>query len=264
MKKLLVVTDLDGSLLNHDDYSFSAATEALARIKSLEIPLILASSKTRREMQRIQTQLNISDPFICENGSAICTPDAADCWVEALAPSRDTVLAALADLRSAHGYRFTGFADSSIEEIAAMTGLSAGEAALAAERDYTEPLLWQDTKERLARFVGQLERESLQVIQGGRFLSVCGDSNKGAALQRLREYYGGAESTRVIALGDSPNDKSLLDAADIAVVIMSGRSDAVRPCGPAKIVRTEKPGPAGWQAAMSALLDENALLTGEH
>ena len=43
---LLVFTDLDGTLLDHEDYSYAAANEALAELRSRRIPLILCSSKT--------------------------------------------------------------------------------------------------------------------------------------------------------------------------------------------------------------------------
>ena len=45
-------------------------------------------------------------------------------------------------------------------------------------------------------------------------------------------------SSLLIALGDSPNDLSLLAAADVAVVIKSGKSDQLDPQGPATIIRT--------------------------
>ena len=73
-EKFLIFTDLDGTLLDHYSYSFEAALPALAVIKSLDIPLILTSSKTMPEMRRIQQKLGINHPFIIENGGAICFP----------------------------------------------------------------------------------------------------------------------------------------------------------------------------------------------
>ncbi|MEP5837483.1 MAG: HAD-IIB family hydrolase [Marinobacter sp.] len=267
MKQLLIVTDLDGSLLDHDDYSFAAAVPALATIWEREYPLILASSKTREEMLVLQQQLDICYPFICENGAAICTPlgpePGAEVRVEALAPQRSQVLALLTQLRDAENYRFTGFSDCNVDEIAAMTGLEPEAAALAAAREYSEPLLWQDTDERLAEFRMALAQHSMQAMQGGRFLSVAGCSDKAVAMQKLRERYGGEEQTTIIALGDSPNDESMLAAADIAVIIRSARSASLHPHGPDKIVRTTGSGPRGWQEAMSMLFESMHQANGE-
>lgn len=254
MSALLVVTDLDGSLLDHHDYSFDAARPSLDLIRQRGIPLVLCSSKTRAEMEVLQRQLALDHPFICENGAAICFPGDDGVSVEPLAPPRSEVLSVLARLRREQGFRFTGFHDLSVEEIASITGLPVDAAALAAAREYSEPLRWEDSEERKQAFLEALEEHGLAALQGGRFLSVAGPSDKGTALRTLRQRYAG--DATVIALGDSPNDESMLAAADIAVIIRSERSESLAPAGPQRVVRTRQHGPSGWQEAMSALLDE--------
>ena len=69
---LLVVTDLDGSLLDHHDYNWDAASEWLARLKQHQIPLVICSSKTAAEIVPLQKKLGISGaPFIAENGACV-------------------------------------------------------------------------------------------------------------------------------------------------------------------------------------------------
>ena len=58
MTAMMIVSDLDGTLLDHDSYSYRAATPALAEIRRRGIPLILASSKTRLEMQVLHRELS--------------------------------------------------------------------------------------------------------------------------------------------------------------------------------------------------------------
>ena len=50
-RKIVIITDLDGSLLHPITYSFKEAVQTLDLIKRLEIPLILSSSKTREEIE---------------------------------------------------------------------------------------------------------------------------------------------------------------------------------------------------------------------
>ena len=69
----IIFTDLDGTLLNHHDYSFEEAREAIEYIKKSSIPLIIVTSKTFSEVRVLQEKLGITCPFIVENGSAVYT-----------------------------------------------------------------------------------------------------------------------------------------------------------------------------------------------
>ena len=51
---LLLVSDLDGTLLEEDTYGFEEAVPVLRFLAKAEIPLVLASSKTRKEICILQ------------------------------------------------------------------------------------------------------------------------------------------------------------------------------------------------------------------
>ena len=70
------LTDLDGTLLDHETYWFDAALPALEAVKAQNIPLILASSKTTAEIAPLQKAIGIEYPAIVENGAGIYWPDA--------------------------------------------------------------------------------------------------------------------------------------------------------------------------------------------
>ena len=53
--EFLIFTDLDGTLLDHHDYSFSAASTALDLVQERKIPLIIATSKTFCEVKKLQS-----------------------------------------------------------------------------------------------------------------------------------------------------------------------------------------------------------------
>jgi len=71
MAKIIVFTDLDGTLLHPRTYSFEAAMPALKLIKEKDIPLILCSSKTRAEIEVYRKKLDNQHPFVSENGGGI-------------------------------------------------------------------------------------------------------------------------------------------------------------------------------------------------
>ena len=65
---LLVLSDLDGTLLDHTTYAFDAARAALERLRDARVPLVLCTSKTRAEVEPICAALPNAHPFIVENG----------------------------------------------------------------------------------------------------------------------------------------------------------------------------------------------------
>ncbi|MCK5185912.1 MAG: HAD-IIB family hydrolase [Deltaproteobacteria bacterium] len=70
-EKIIIFTDLDGTLLDHYTYSYSEAEEALKLLKEKNVPLILCSSKTRDEIDVYRKKLSNNEPLISENGGAI-------------------------------------------------------------------------------------------------------------------------------------------------------------------------------------------------
>jgi mannosyl-3-phosphoglycerate phosphatase len=256
MTQLLIFTDLDGTLLDHHSYSFDAASEALAEIRARDYPLVMTSSKTSAEMQDLQQQLAIASPFISENGAAVYWSEKGCLKSQLFAPPRKQLLATIHALRLEHGYQFTGFADCTTEAIAGMTGLDPESADRAARREFTEPLLWQDSEERFNLFELKLAQSDLRILQGGRFRTVMGQCDKSTALNWLADRYRQQGPCITVALGDSMNDEAMLNNADIAVVIHSAHSSKLRVTRPDWILHTRSPGPEGWQQAMTKILQK--------
>jgi mannosyl-3-phosphoglycerate phosphatase len=72
---MLVFCDLDDTLFDPRTFSVDASTRrALARLEREHLPLVFSSSKTRAELELIQHELGISQPFICETGGAVFVP----------------------------------------------------------------------------------------------------------------------------------------------------------------------------------------------
>ena len=65
-----VVSDVDGTLMDHS-YDLTPAKETIKLLQELSIPVILCTSKTAAEVNVIRNQLNLTDPYIVENGAAI-------------------------------------------------------------------------------------------------------------------------------------------------------------------------------------------------
>src|SRR3979490_1166914 len=70
----VVISDLHGTLLHGQTYSYNAALPAIESLKERNIPLVLCSSKTHLEMECWRERLKTEAPFIVENGGAIYIP----------------------------------------------------------------------------------------------------------------------------------------------------------------------------------------------
>ncbi len=68
--RLVIFTDLDGSLLDTETYRFDAARAALEELTARQVPLVLCTSKTRAEVEPLRQELGNTDPFIAENEGA--------------------------------------------------------------------------------------------------------------------------------------------------------------------------------------------------
>lgn len=254
--RLLVFSDMDGTLLDHHDYSWKAAEPALQTLKNAQIPVICNTSKTYLEVAELHQKIAIQAPFIVENGSAIYPAEKTDCQtpLHINGAKRADILQTLAQAR-AQGYNFSGFNDWSVEQIIQHTGLSQEDAEKSAQRLYSEPLLFDGSETEKRAFVQLIEAAGLSALQGGRFLSIQGKCDKGVALKWLAQKYAQQWQCEVltIALGDSENDCAMLEAADVAVWI---KRDKPAP----KLNRTEQvffsteQGPKGWNQIMAHLL----------
>ncbi len=252
----LIVTDLDGTLLDHHTYSFAAAEPTLAQLRQLAIPVILNSSKTLAELQSLATQLQLASPLIAENGSVIHDPITQT--TQTLGQDYRQICQTLDYIRHAQQLQFQGFHDWDASGIAQHTGLPLPSAQLASQRHASEPLLWQDTPERLSILQTALHTQGLTLKRGGRFWHVMGQTDKVQAMRVIAQHYAQQRqhSHFIIALGDGPNDAAMLEAADLAIVIANpdGATPSIDRTGKRPTLLIPTPAPQGWADAIQSLL----------
>lgn len=245
---LIVFTDLDGTLLDHESYSFDPAQQALEALGHARVPLVLASSKTAAEMADLARALpHPPAALIVENGAGVI-------WPGTTAPSTSRhaeLLDALNSLPRALRQRFSGFSDWGPEEISRQTGLAPAQARLAAQREFSEPGHWSGSAAKKAEFLASAARLGVDARQGGRFLTLSFGADKA---DRMREVSARlAPRAHVLALGDAPNDAAMLEAADSGIIIANPHGigiDRLTGESSGRIRRSTRPGPAGWNDAV--------------
>lgn len=269
-RRLVIYSDLDGTLLDEATSSWAAARPALDRLRAAGIPLVLCSSKTRAEIEPLQRELKLHQPFVVENGGAIYLPrsrwadivsDARSvgCWIrlELGIPYRRLV-EVLAEIKRAVGPSVVGFSDLTPEEIAAECGLCRDAARRAKRREYDEPFrIIGERPDVLAAVCTLAARHRLRVTGGGRYWHLTGPTDKGRAVSVLnalfRRRYG---QILTAGIGDSVNDIPLLARVDVPYLVRrpDGHPDhrVVAAMPSAKV--TDGIGPRGWNEAVLDLL----------
>jgi mannosyl-3-phosphoglycerate phosphatase len=261
--KKIIFTDLDGTLLHPETYSFEEARPALDSIRANHIPLVLCSSKTRVELVLYRERLHIGDPFISENGGGIFVPKgyfsfiipgeaAGDCIVTKLGMSYRKIRDEFVSARKQQGADARGFGDMTVEEVAAITGLRQDEAAMAQARDFSEPFCFAGQADKT--FLKALEERGLNWTQG-RLFHVMGDHDKGKPVRMLKKWYEKEHGKIIsIGLGDAFNDLPLLKEVDYPVLVQKPYGDYDSNVSVKGLIRAPGVGPRGWNKALLELL----------
>jgi mannosyl-3-phosphoglycerate phosphatase len=241
-------------------------------LKRLRVPVVCCSSKTSREIRAARLRLGLSYPFISENGAAVFLPEnrfgnlkgrleEQDGFkVRVLGESSRKIRTVLESVREEMKIGITGFSDMEISTIKSLCNFrTTREAQAAAEREYSEPFVFpkNTSEKKISEVLRRFEKHGLRVIRGKRFFHLVGKSDKGKAVEYLRDAYrriGDSKST-TMGIGDSRNDIEMLLSVDIPVLVMGNNRRYNRDVKAAvDPILAGAPGPEGWQRAIDRLL----------
>lgn len=267
--KLVVFTDLDGTLLDAASYRYDQARPALDRLRDSAVPLVICTSKTRAEVEPLRKELDNRDPFIVENGGALYVPQG---YFKALPPGAierggyhvsefgvpyGRLREALRRIEEQVGVSLIGFGDMTMEEIVKATGLAQSEAERARQREYDEPFTIKGEHPPLEQIREAAAQIGLTVVSGGQFYHLVGGTDKGRACRVLLDFFRKEWGKVVTAgIGDSLNDLPMLEVVDQPFLVErpgGGYADGIVIEG---VTRLQGIGPVGWQAGVQQILQE--------
>jgi mannosyl-3-phosphoglycerate phosphatase len=258
--KIIVFSDLDGSLLDHDTYDWQPARPALEALKHRDIPLVLVSSKTLAELEEYSQQLDLQCPVVAENGAVTHFPAdyfPATTTLSTATSTRAQLQSLYEEVKLASSFKCKAFYELGVSGIVRETGLTERQAARANEREASEPILWLDSDDRAVQFEKEMMARGLRCIMGGRFLHLMGATDKGAAVRLLMNAYSSKWPDKIlmsVSLGDGPNDLSMLASTDIAVVIPGKHKHRMTLSTRNRVLKPPSPGPVGWNEAVLQIL----------
>jgi mannosyl-3-phosphoglycerate phosphatase len=267
---LIIFSDLDGTLLD-SSYSYEMALPALKLVSMGNIPLIICSSKTRAEIEVIRKDLGNDHPFVSENGGGIYIPkenfkyqmsnvkykveETDEYYIIKLGADYADLRRALIELR-AEGFKINGFGDMTAREVAELTGLKESDAELARRRQFDETFVFDGDELSVEKLKQRINSMGFNYTQG-EYFHIMGNSDKGRAVNILKEFYE-ADGVKVVtaALGDSPNDIEMLNNVDHPFVVKKEDGsynrqilNEVNGC-----VKVDGIGPEGWNKAVLDLI----------
>jgi len=266
--KPVIFTDLDGTLLDLETYSYTKALPSINYLRKQGVPVVFCSAKTRAEQEVYRKELQINDPFIVENGGAVFISQGyfpfdfeyhkvEDGYqVIELGIPYHRIREILARIRDDTGLNFRGFGDMSTEEVASLTSLDLEAAQRAKAREYDETLNLEGTPDEINRVLNAIRKTGLNYTSGGRYYDVTGPNDKGKATRILIDLFRNKlGQIETIAIGDSPNDLPMLSAVDIPVLVQ-------KPGGTWEEIdipllhRVEGIGPEGWARAIKEIIEQ--------
>ncbi|MEI7792227.1 MAG: HAD-IIB family hydrolase [Candidatus Berkelbacteria bacterium] len=267
----ILFSDLDGTFLDHHDYSFERSYEALNTFLEQGNEVVFVTSKTAAEVFALFSALKEKGlkrklSFIVENGAAIYLSEEVadqvdlDKYDEV---SRKDYLgyiilsfgrADYSSLRSVLkkevepriGKIVYGFGDFSDQALSELTGLTLEQAALSKKRDCDEPFYIENGLDADYDFAKQIITDhGLHYHRGGRFAHISIKQDKGSAVKLFINIVKQiAPGIITYGVGDAPNDVSFLQVCDKGF-LLSG-STKVPEVLPSNIRNIEKVGQAGF------------------
>ncbi|MDC1135250.1 HAD-IIB family hydrolase [Alphaproteobacteria bacterium] len=265
--KIIFLTDLDGTLLNFDNFSFEAIRADLLEFIKSGIDIIPVSSKTRPEMIKFYSALGVDLPFIYENGAGFCsdakTSNQNDVILGRPVDELMQIWDASIPVELKADCKFLSAME--IEECSALLGLSGEPLALALARSYTALLKFTGDKTALTLLNIYVERAGLTLQKGGRVFCLSGLHNKASFINSFRQKIPGQKLSGqrimdrpeniIVAFGDGNNDIPMLNAADFACIIPRPNGEHLPPDKiTTKKIIASQPAPLGWIETAEAAL----------
>jgi len=269
----VVVSGIDGGLLDPLTRDYDAARPAIAALAHLGVPLVLCSGRTRAEVAFVSRLFGLDAPIIVENGAVLLVPRGhlrdgvpggeqdGEWHVLRLGPPRETLLLSLEEIAAAAGVRVRPLSDLTSGEWLRRGALASLLGPAPAAREHTEPFLL-DGEEEATALARAAEARGLRLARGQCFWHLCGGADKGLAVRTLLALYEReGRIPEAIGLGSWPVDLPMLRAVHRPIVL-PGPGSRVEPTLAAGLPRAERAwqgGPRGWNDAVLAALTGRRL-----
>jgi mannosyl-3-phosphoglycerate phosphatase len=260
--KAIIFTDLDASLLHEETFSCFEIIDTLKSMMSNGVLIVPNTSKTEVETRNLLKSLGLRTSFVIENGAKLC--DIHRTFQSIGETDREFGIAVSELNIRLEKLRDSSFANDfqPIKKLkrkcaSQILGLNGPELEEALERKYSLLYRYIGPKSKIPVWQEALLKVGLNLSQGGRVFAVSGCHDKATPIEWLSEKFClvGRKHPKIIAIGDSNNDKPMLLASAVACVIphLNGSCLALpeHPC----VIFADQPAPFGWRYGAKKALE---------
>ena len=248
--KILIFTDLDGSLLHRDTFKFDEIKDYLRELLSTGINIVPNTSKTEKEILEFIYELGSSLPYISENGAVINGMNLLNKELPKeliLSREKDDLLNIFKNIVPINLQNKCNWLEEMNKKNQSLIfGLDDKKLKMALDRKYTIPLLFNGTKNERNKLSNIIKKEGLYLQEGGRVINLTDRTNKAKALQVFVRFYKKYQkNVKTIAVGDNYNDLKMLKTSDFPCLVFNDQFtlDEI----PIKnLIISNKPSPEGW------------------
>jgi len=187
---IFIFTDLDGSLLNHNNFEFNTIKPFILKCLRNNIRIIPNTSKTKNEVEFFSEQLGVDIPYIVENGSAIHNLDLVCSHFGK--NNKSLILSRTADeifeifnnkvplsLRN----QCLFLKDMNTSQQSKVLGLNGEKLTSALNRLYSIPLIFNGPIEIKNELISIFNDLDIKLHEGGRVINICDNCSKGDAMK---------------------------------------------------------------------------------
>ena len=248
--KVLIFTDLDGSLLHRETFKFDEIKDYLMELISKGILIIPNSSKTEKEILEFNYELGSNLPYISENGAAINGLDLLNSDLPKeliLSREKDDILKIFKNtvpLNIQNKCKWLSEMDEKNQSL--ILGLKYQKLKSALDRKFTVPFIFNGSKNEKKELAKITKNKGLYLQEGGRVIHLTDKVNKAKALQVfVRFFKKNNKNVKTIAVGDNYNDLEMLKTSDFPCLVFNDKFtlDEI-PIN--NLITTNKPSPEGW------------------
>ena len=260
--QIILMTDLDGTLLDHDTFDYQPVKSFMAQLINAGIRIIPNSSKTSEELDYFCADFGQRLPYVSENGAALYNSDMllSEDRNEIFGPKilgrpvSELMAVWTCNIPNQLSDQCLFLDETERDKQSKYLGLNGDALGRAMKRNYSRPFVFKGSDDEFSALINEVKRLDLNVVGGGRICNLSGSHDKADSISIIRDLVKAQGSDPVIvALGDNDNDITMLESADIACVVPRKNQsplgiDVNNTCQ--RVIHASRTAPHGWQEAV--------------